>query len=418
MVIESILRNTRDGISLFFIVNVFNICYNYTRGDIMFGKKNDNKEIDRKKLNELISLSRNVVKILYVLLIVLGLYALIMLTKEIKVFDFIVVILKVIAPLFIGFIIAWLFDPLVKWLQKKGLRRSIGTGITYIILLGFIALVIGGLIPLLSEQLNEFVKVIPNIIDNSKSFIDRIVEKFSVIDGLDVDSFKKEIFDKIVLFSTNLTSELPSLLVIFVRKLFSGMGSIIVGLVIGFYLLMSFDNVNETLITLFPKKIQRNTNEIIYEVNSSLRKFVIGAALDALLIFIVSSIVFAIIGLKAPFLFALFCALTNMIPYAGPYIGGIPAVIVGFSQSPTVGILTLLAIVVIQFLEGNFIQPMVMSKTTKLHPVTIMIGLLIFGHFWGIIGMFISTPIIASGKAIFTYFDDKYNLLKVDNEEE
>jgi AI-2 transport protein TqsA len=59
-----------------------------------------------------------------------------------------------------------------------------------------------------------------------------------------------------------------------------------------------------------------------------------------------------------------------------------------------------------------------MSKTTKLHPVTIMTGLLVFGHFWGIIGMFISTPIIASLKAIFTYFNDKYNLIKVENIEE
>ncbi len=107
-----------------------------------------------------------------------------------------------------------------------------------------------------------------------------------------------------------------------------------------------------------------------------------------------------------------------MIPYAGPYIGGIPAVIVGFSQSPTVGILTLITIVIIQFLEGNFIQPLVMSKTTKLHPVTIMIGLLVFGHFWGIIGMFVSTPIIAVLKAIFTYFDDKYDIIKIKNENE
>lgn len=384
----------------------------------MFGRKKiDDKEIDHKKLNELISLSRNVVKILYILLIVLGVYAVIMLTKEIRILKFILVILKVISPLFIGFIIAWLFDPLVKWLQKKGIRRSIGTTITYVILLGFIALVMGGLIPLLSEQLNEFIKVIPNIIDNSRDVIDKFADKLSVIDGLDVSAFKRELFDKIVVFSTNLTSELPSMLVIFVRKFFSGMGSIIVGLVIGFYLLLSFNNVNDTLITLFPKKIQRNTKEIVYEVNSSLRRFVVGALLDALLIFIVSSIGFGIVGLKAPFLFALFCALTNIIPYAGPYIGGIPAVIVGFSQSPTVGILTLVIIVVVQFLEGNFIQPMVMSKTTKLHPVTIMIGLLVFGHFWGILGMFVSTPIIASCKAIFTYFDDKYNLIKFNDEE-
>lgn len=384
----------------------------------MFGRKKiDDKEIDHKKLNELISLSRNVVKILYILLIVVGVYAVIMLTKEIRILKFILVILKVISPLFIGFIIAWLFDPLVKWLQKKGIRRSIGTTITYVILLGFIALVMGGLIPLLSEQLNEFIKVIPNIIDNSRDVIDKFADKLSVIDGLDVSAFKRELFDKIVIFSTNLTSELPSMLVVFVKNFFSGMGSIIVGLVIGFYLLLSFNNVNDTLITLFPKKIQRNTKEIVYEVNSSLRRFVVGALLDALLIFIVSSIGFGIVGLKAPFLFALFCALTNIIPYAGPYIGGIPAVIVGFSQSPTVGILTLVIIVVVQFLEGNFIQPMVMSKTTKLHPVTIMIGLLVFGHFWGILGMFLSTPIIASCKAIFTYFDDKYNLIKFNDEE-
>lgn len=383
----------------------------------MFGRKNEGKEIDKKKLNELIFLSRNVVKILYVLLIVVGIYALIKLTKEIKIIDLLLTLLKVVAPLFIGFIVAWLFDPLVKWLQKKGLRRSIGTALTYVILIGFIVIVLCGLIPLLSEQLNEFIKVIPNIIDNSKNVIDKTVQRFSVIDGLDIDAFKKEIFDKIVLFSTNLTSELPSMLVIFVKNIFSGMGSIIVGLVIGFYLLMSFDNVNDTLITLLPKKIQKNAKEIIYEVNNSLRRFVVGAALDALLIFIVSSIIFAIVGLKAPFLFALFCALTNMIPYAGPYIGGIPAVIVGFSQNPTVGLLTLVSIVIIQFLEGNFIQPMVMSKTTRLHPVTIMIGLLVFGHFWGIIGMFISTPIIASCKAIFTYFDDKYDLLNFNDED-
>lgn len=380
--------------------------------------KENKKELDKEKLNDLINLSKNTLKVLYVLLIVIGVYALIKLTKEIQILELIITIIKVIVPLFIGFIIAWLFDPLVRWLQKKGIRRSIGTLLTYIILLSIISLVIGGLIPLLSEQLNEFIKVIPDIIEQAKIILDETIGRLKVIDGLDTEAIKKELLDKIVQIGSNITSDIPSLLVKIVKNFFSGMGSIIVGLVIGFYLLLSFENVNETFITLFPNKIKKNTREIIYEVNTSLRRFVIGAALDALLIFIVSSIGFGIIGLKAPFLFALFCALTNMIPYAGPYIGGIPAVIVGFTQNTTIGILTLLSIVIIQFLEGNFIQPMVMSKTTKLHPVTIMIGLLIFGHFWGIIGMFVSTPIIASLKAIFTYFDDKYDIIKINNEKE
>ena len=385
----------------------------------MFGKKKvEVKEVDKKKLNELINLSRNTVKILYILLIILGIYAIIRLTKEIRILEFIITILKVIAPLFIGFIIAWLFDPLVKWLQKRGMRRTIGTAVTYVILLGLIALIIGGLIPLLSEQINEFIKTIPNIIEQVRLILDETLGRLGIVDGLDVDSIKKDTLDKIIEIATNITSDIPSSLVSIVKNIFSGMGSIIVGLVIGFYLLMSFDNINDTLITLFPKKIQRNTNEIIYEINTSLRKFVIGAALDALLIFIVSAIGFGIIGLKAPLLFALFCAITNIIPYAGPYIGGIPAVIVGFSQGVSTGILTLTIIVIVQFLEGNFIQPLVMSKTTKLHPVTIMIGLLIFGHFWGIMGMFISTPAIAVLKAIFTYFDDKYDLIKNNENEE
>jgi predicted PurR-regulated permease PerM len=128
--------------------------------------------------------------------------------------------------------------------------------------------------------------------------------------------------------------------------------------------------------------------------------------------------VFSLIGLRAPLLFALFCAITNVIPYAGPYIGAVPALIVGFATSPTIGLLTLIAIVIIQFFEGNFLQEMIMSKTTKLHPVTIISGLLIFGHFWGIFGMVISTPLLAVVKQIYLFLDEKYDFFKSDDEDD
>jgi predicted PurR-regulated permease PerM len=158
----------------------------------MFGRKKDEiKEVDKKKLNELVTLSRNTVKILYILLIILGVYAIIRLAKEIKILEFLLILLKVMAPLFIGFVIAWLFDPLVKWLQKKGIRRSIGTAITYVILIGAIVLIMGGLIPLLSEQINEFIKVIPNIIDKAQLVLDETLGRLSIIDGLDIESLKE-----------------------------------------------------------------------------------------------------------------------------------------------------------------------------------------------------------------------------------
>ena len=126
----------------------------------------------------------------------------------------------------------------------------------------------------------------------------------------------------------------------------------------------------------------------------------------------ISSIGLWFVGLKAPLLFGLFCGITNIIPYLGPYLGGIPAVIVGFTQSTTIGILTLVVIAVIQLLEGNLLQPLILSKTTKLHPITIILGLLIFGYFFNIVGMIISTPIIAALEAVVLYFDKKYDILK------
>ena len=110
--------------------------------------------------------------------------------------------------------------------------------------------------------------------------------------------------------------------------------------------------------------------------------------------------------------FGLFCAITNVIPYIGPYIGGAPAVLVGFSMSPMTGICALIAVVIAQLLESYFLQPLVMGKTMKLHPVTIMIGLLVFGHFFGILGMIFATPTISILKTIFTFINDKFSLIE------
>ena len=115
-------------------------------------------------------------------------------------------------------------------------------------------------------------------------------------------------------------------------------------------------------------------------------------------------------------IFAFFCAITDVIPYFGPYIGGAPAVIVGFTISPMTGVCALISIIVVQILENNFYQPIVMGKTMKLHPVTIMIGLLLFGYYFGIIGMIVATPVIASIKVILLFVDEKLNVMtKISN---
>ena len=385
----------------------------------MFGrnKKNDDSEINKKELNEVISLGKKILRVLYVFAFIAVIYVLTIITKEWKIREFIITILKIVSPLFIGVAIAWLFDPFVKWLNKKGIRRSIGTLITYIIFLGIISIIVGSIIPILFDEINEFAKSVPSIIDTLRGWTDNIIDLLADIDGFNDKTFRADIFKRIGEFGTGLTNNLPTITMNIFRVILSGIGTILVGLVIGFYLLMSFDSVNDTIITVIPKKYRKSSRELMDVSNDLLRKFVNGALFDSTLIFVVTSLALWAVGLKAPMLFGLFCGITNIIPYAGPYIGGAPAVIVGFSQSPTTGILVLISIIIIQFIEGNFFQPLIMSKTTKLHPVTIILGLLIFGHFFGIIGMVISTPLIGICKVVFEFFDNKYGILNLNYEE-
>jgi predicted PurR-regulated permease PerM len=376
----------------------------------MFKKTKMKDELDVEKLNETISLFDKILKIAYILIIIMAIFLIIRVFQVLNIKNILIVLLKTLLPLFIGLFVAWLFDPIVKKLQKKGIKRGAGTTIVYIVFIGALVIIVCSIIPILSDEINDFVATLPTIFDSVKNWISEIFNKLSGIEGFDADSTKDMIFNKMEVYGNSLATSLPELTVNTVKTLTSGIVQFAVGLIIGFYLLMGFDNAGELLITLFPKKLQKDAQEVTNEMNYSLRKFVEGAILDAFFVFVITSICFGIIGLRAPLLFGLFCGITNVIPYAGPYIGGIPAVIVGFSQGPFTGILTLISIVVIQFLEGNFLQPVIMSKTTKLHPVTIIVGLLIFGHFFGIVGMVISTPLIAVLKSLCIFLMEKFEI--------
>ena len=120
--------------------------------------------------------------------------------------------------------------------------------------------------------------------------------------------------------------------------------------------------------------------------------------------FTILSIIFSIIGLSSPILFALFCAITNIIPYIGPYIGGVPAILIGLTKSFRLGIVVTVVIMVVQSLENNIVQPLIVSKNVDLNPIYILIGVIIFSHFFGILGMIISTPFILILRSIINYY--------------
>ena len=373
--------------------------------------KDDKKQVNYRSVNEVLDVTKKILKVLLILLIILISWVGLRIMAELHVWNIVMTIIGILSPLFLGIVVAWLFNPFVKWLKKYKIKRLPGVIISYVLLLGVLALLVGTIIPILYDQIIDFVETLPGLFSTIEEWLNGAFSKIESIEAFDIETMKQNIFTQVENLGTGLVKSLPGYILNVGKTLVSGLSTFLVGLVIGFFLLLSFDNIEETFIYIFPKKWRKDATELFGEINDCLKNYVRGVALDALVIFIICGVVFSIIGLKAPLLFAIFCAITNVIPYIGPYIGAVPALIVGFSISPTVGLLTGASIIVIQFFEGNFLQQYIMSKTTKLHPVTIIMGLLVFQHFWGVIGMALSAPIIGILKIIFNFIDRKWKLL-------
>ena len=373
---------------------------------------------DTKSLNELINSSKRLVRVFYVISIILGIYAGILVFNALGIGPIMLRLLKILLPLFIGLILAWLFKPIVNKLMKKGMKKGIACTLVYVIFIGIICWIFFTLIPLLYNQINDLINQFPTISASVQKWINNVFGRFDGIPGFNVDEMKLNLLARLQEFGTNISSKLPEYILKIGTSLVSGIGTFLIGLVIGFFLLISVDNPIEAMRDFVPAKVHSVIEGILRSINKAARSFISGAIIDSTLVFVVTSLLLWIVGLKAPILFGLFCGITNVIPYAGPYIGGAPAVIVGLSQSPVTGLLTLAMLVIIQSIEGSFLQALIMSKSTKLHPVTIMMGLLVFGHFWGIPGMFISTPVIAAAKEVLVYLDKRYQIFSKNSDKD
>lgn len=368
-----------------------------------------NDKLNVEELNKAINKGNKILNLFYVVMIIsligLGLFVI----NTLGIIPIFFTILQIMLPFFIGFIFAWLLNPLINMLQEKGMKRPLAVVLVYLMLAIIIYLFCLAVIPSLITQLNEFAKMLPDYINSLGDWINGIFDKLSNSTNIDMESVRMNFMNTIENTGRDIATDLPATLITTVQNIVSGIGKFLIGIIIGFYLSLNFNNVNKLIMNLVPKKIRKDTEKLISNISEVLYKFLNGTLLLTILLFVVSVIGFSIIGLKTPILFALFCAITNLIPYIGPYIGAVPAILVGFTSGTPTGILVTIFILICQTIDGNILNPIVIGKQTDLHPVTIIVSLLIFEYFFGIIGMIIATPVVAVLKVIYIFFDEKYD---------
>ena len=312
---------------------------------MMIRKNSDEKKVNTLKVNDLINTGNKILKVLFVLFIILLVYVISLIFKEWGIMTFIGKIISIISPLFIGFFFAWLLNPLVKRLINKKVNKTFAVIISYLLFLAVIYLVCAFTVPALTEQISDIVAAIPDIVSDVNKWINDLFLKLSNITLQNLDNVKASFLKKITEMASDLQKGLPEMTVNIISGIASGIGNIVLSLILGFYLLFDYDNFCEGFSKLFPKNARKELKVLTSRISTTSYAFIIGTLWLSLLLFIVSIIGFSIIGLNAPVLISFVCVITNLIPYIGPYIGAAVAGAIGFTESPLIGILTLVFII-------------------------------------------------------------------------
>lgn len=366
------------------------------------------KKLDTKTLNELIKTGSILLKIMLTMFILSIFVLVIYLLDKTNVLITIGRVLGILSPLFIGLLIAWLLEPGIRYFTKNKVSRKLATVVVYLIFIFLLILIIALIVPEFISQVNELIIKVPDFLKSVNTFIN---DAFKNTGDVDLSGIKRNLIETINNYVNNFASRNLTGIVEKLGSSIKVISNFLLGLLIAFYLSLDFSKVSKYITIVVPNRFHEELLKIKKPLNEMLRNYVNGTLLSCLFVMILSLIGFLISGVSSPLLFAIFCAITNLIPYFGPYIGGIPVVAVGFSMNPYVGFGCLITVLIVQILEGNILNPLIVGKAVSLHPITLMLSLLVFEYFFGILGMVIAVPIVATLKIIYLFFEDKYHFI-------
>lgn len=173
------------------------------------------------------------------------------------------------------------------------------------------------------------------------------------------------------------------------------------------YFLIDFKRLQKIIISITPKEQRERLENLTEELSRINGQYIRGNLIISVICFVF--IFTGLIVLKVPFSFslALFAAITDLLPLVGAFIGAIPAIIIAFTISPTVGVFVVALFLIYQQIENNVFTPLVYNKALDLSPALSFIAVIIGGALFGIVGAFIALPIAASIPTLIKYFREQ-----------
>ena len=309
-----------------------------------------------------------------------------------KIFPYFENILKVIfhllLPFLIGFGIAFLFEPLLEWLEKKKIKRKISIYLIIIFFSLLIYLIIKYAIPSFFYQINKLIDMIPSYLGNLENIIAKFSKKFERTPiNFQID------YDKIGVFITNKLEEILAKSGTILQRSFSSLLDILITPIIAIYFMLDYDKIEKLIKDYLTNHNKKDLYIALIDIKRIVRQYFKGVVIVMGILSIVSSICFMIIGIEYSIIFGLIIGITDIIPYIGPYIGGGIVGIFTLVANPSKILIVILIIVILQIIEGNYLLPKIQSKTSNIHPIIALIAVAVFGEIFGVLGMIFAIPL-------------------------
>lgn len=331
-------------------------------------------------------------------------------------------VLKLLTPILWGLALAYLLTPIVKRVEKIGCRlfdgkvknkrrllmasRWAGILISLGLLVACVALLLSMILPEIGASIAKLYKSLPDYAANTETWISQFLE-----DNPDMQSLVMDMINKIStglqenlgnFMQGDLLKELNSLisnLTTGVIDFFKELLNLVVGLIVSTYVMSSREvfcgQAKKLLYALIKPRYANTVLDVVRHTNGIFGGFITGKLLDSLIIGILCFIIISILKMPYIMLISVVVGVTNIIPFFGPFIGGIPCTLLVFMVDPKQGIIFGLVILAIQQLDGNIIGPKILGNSTGLSAFWVVFAILLGGGLFGFLGMVFGVPSFA-----------------------
>lgn len=322
-----------------------------------------------------------------------------------------VTIRTVLVPLLLTLILYYVLNPLIKWLEKHGIKREYGIIAAFFLLIFVLSTFIFLATPILVEQVEGLVTNFPEYLVEIENLIEQLSQdsRFEEIisNGIEaLNQWIEQVMDNAEIYLENFILGITT---VFTSITHSVLLALTVP-VITFFLLKDDRLFFNFVLSIVPPKFREDLREIVATMDDQVGAYLKGQVVVS---FIIGGLTFAgflVIQMPLAGALSLFVGLTAIIPYIGPVLAFLPCAIVALIDSPSMLIQMCIVWVVVQLLNGELIEPQVMGKHMVIHPVTIIFVLWVMGDLLGLFGLIFGIPFYAIVKVLVVFLFRKFKI--------